>query len=518
MKKVIYLIALLFLSVSVQAQLISSISSQKCFGGTDEELNPSIVKTADGGYAMACWAISTNGDLTANKGSYDIWVTKLNSVGVITWQKNYGGSGRDQSFKIIQLKNGGFLVSGHTLSNDGDISGLHAAQDGLLMKIDPNGVLVWTKCYGGTGEDELFSVNETTDGKFIAVGYTNSADGQVTGNHGMKDLWIIKTDSNGKLLWQKCYGGTLDDMAYATCLATSVNNFFVVGTTASSDGNLTANKGGYDAWMLKIDSSGAILNSINNGGAADDAWRDVIATNDAGCATIGDTKSNTVDVSGNHGAQDIWCGKYNSTYTFSWGVCIGGTASEIGTTIIQLSDNSYSICGYGNSTDLDFLGTHGANDAVIGLVSQTGVLRGTKCYGGGFSEVSSCLVNDGGSATIGTYTMVCTTGSNNLDVSGNHGANDIWFVKLSVALGMIHPSHFNEVKVYPTPINSELNIETDFESFNYSLMDINGKNLVENAQHFNKSLTIQCGDMKPGIYVLTLEHDSNKAIYRIVKQ
>ena len=443
MKKFIYTILFLSLFSSLNAQLVGSITYQKCFGGTDEELNPSICKTPDGGYAVVSWAVSTNGDLTTNKGSFDIWVTKHSSSGALTWQKTYGGSGRDQSFKIISLKNGGYVISGHTLSNDGDISGLHGVtQDGLLMKIDGTGTLKWAKCFGGLGEDELYSVNEAADGKLIAIGYTNSNDGHVTGNKGLKDLWIVKTDSNGNFLWQKCYGGTLDDIGYATCIATAVNTFLVAGSTKSSNGNLTTNKGGSDGWILRIDSSGNILNSINSGGTGDEEWRDIAATNDAGCIATGYTKSNDMDVSGNHGGNDIWYAKFNSTYTFSWGKCVGGTANESGNSILLLSDNTYAFAGAGSSNDMDFYGTHGANDILIGLVSSTGTLMGTKCFGGGFSEVNASMVNDGGTQLAGSYTMVCTTGSNTLDVSGNHGANDIWFTKINAAVGIRNPSAF----------------------------------------------------------------------------
>ncbi len=520
MKKLFYLLFFVNLFSSLQAQqLIGNIISQKCLGGTDEELNPSIVKTPDGGYAMASWAISTNGDLTANKGSYDIWVTKLTSAGAISWQKNYGGSGRDQSFKIINLKNGGYVIAGHTLSNDGDISGLHGvSQDGLLMKIDATGTLKWAKVFGNTGEDELYSVNEAADGKLIAVGYTNSNGGQVTGNHGMKDLWIVKTDSNGNFLWQKCYGGTLDDIGYASCLATSVNNFFIVGSSSSNNGNLTANKGGTDGWLLKIDSAGTILNSINNGGTADDEWHDVYATNDAGCIAIGSTKSNDMDVSGNHGGMDIWCGKYNNTYTFSWSKCIGGTANETGTTILQLSDNNYALCGSGNSNDINFYGTHGANDVLVGLLNSVGSLLGTKCFGGGFSEITPVIVNDGGTSTLGTYTLVSTTGSNNLDVSGNHGANDIWFAKISAAVGISKSDFFNDVKVYPTATGDVLNIITSFDKFNYSVIDIQGKEIISNSPAISQEVKLDCSDITPGVYVLRIINGREQAIYRFVKQ
>ena len=107
-----YLSTVLFFLISyvLQAQNIGNLTFQKCFGGADEESTPAIAKTPDGGYIIASSSKSSNGDLTANKGSYDIWVKKISKSGAMIWQKNFGGTASDRSYKVIALKNGGYIM------------------------------------------------------------------------------------------------------------------------------------------------------------------------------------------------------------------------------------------------------------------------------------------------------------------------------------------------------------------------------------------------------------------------
>ena len=129
------------------------------------------------------------------------------------WQKCYGGSNDDYINTLaIPAPDGGLLLGLVTQSNDGDISGNHGNEDISLMKINATGILQWQKCYGGTGTESINNLISTTDGGFIIVGTTqNSNNGDVSGNHGAKDAWIIKINAIGTIQWQKCYGGSTDD-------------------------------------------------------------------------------------------------------------------------------------------------------------------------------------------------------------------------------------------------------------------------------------------------------------------
>ena len=109
----------------------------------------------------------------------------------------------------------------------------------------------WQKCLGGTVTDEANSIQQTSDGRFIVAGYTFSNDGDVSGNHGNSDYWVVKLNSSGDILWQKCLGGTIDDRAYSI-QQTSDGGFIVAGFTVSNDGDVSGNHGASDAWVVKL--------------------------------------------------------------------------------------------------------------------------------------------------------------------------------------------------------------------------------------------------------------------------
>src|SRR5690349_19302471 len=114
----------------------------------------------------------------------------------IEWQKCFGGTGWDVAESIRQTSDGGYIVAGSTLSNDGDVSSNHGSQDLWLVKLDNNGNIQWQKCLGGTDNDVAFSVQQTTDGGYIVGGQTVSNDGDVTGSHGIGEYWIVKLNSS----------------------------------------------------------------------------------------------------------------------------------------------------------------------------------------------------------------------------------------------------------------------------------------------------------------------------------
>src|SRR6185295_12690926 len=109
----------------------------------------------------------------------------------IEWQKCYGGVYHDWGPNSIkQTTDGGFIIAGYTNSSDGDVSGNHGGEDYWIVKLDASGNVQWQKCLGGSGDEEPFSIQQTADGGFIIAGYTQSSDGDVSSGHGLSDYWI----------------------------------------------------------------------------------------------------------------------------------------------------------------------------------------------------------------------------------------------------------------------------------------------------------------------------------------
>ncbi len=297
---------------------------QKNYGGNGTDEAYSIQQTSDGGYIVGGYTTSSaNGDVTGvNKGETDFWIVKLNSTGDIQWQKNYGGNGRETAKSIQQTSDGGYIVAGHTTSSaNGDVSGTSkGSYDYWVVKLDNTGAIQWEKNYGGNDFDQAFSMQQTSDGGYIVAGNTSSsANGDVTGvNKGVSDYWIVKLDSAGAIQWQKNYGGSQTDNT-CSIRQTGDGGYVTSGHTVSSaNGDVTGtNKGSWDVWIVKLDSSGTVQWQYNYGGSQDDMGFDIRQTSDGDYIIGGYTSSSASgDVTGaSKGLSDFWVVKLNSNGT-----------------------------------------------------------------------------------------------------------------------------------------------------------------------------------------------------------
>src|SRR5205823_5409826 len=200
-----------------------------------------------------------NGDVSRNHGDEDFWVIKLNANGDLFWQKTYGGLFTDAAYSIQQTTDGGYIVAGETLSTEGDIKTNHGGVDYWVIKLRSNGNIAWQNTYGGTRDDRAHSVKQTPDGGYGIAGETFSNDDDVTGLHGNQpDYWVIKIDARGKLQWQKTLGGTQPDRAFGVSVAQN-GSYLIAGVAFSSDGDITGNHGNYEAWVLNLSNAGNLI-------------------------------------------------------------------------------------------------------------------------------------------------------------------------------------------------------------------------------------------------------------------
>jgi len=407
-----------------------SIAWQKCLGGTINEEAHSIQQTADGGYIVAGDTDSNDGDVSGNHGSIDVWVVKLNSSGSITWQKCLGGSGWDYAFSIQQTSDGGYIMAGYTASNDGDVSGNHGNDDFWVVKLNAEGSITWQKCLGGSNEEWPLSIQQTSDGGYIVAGYTNSNDGDVSGNHNpiTSDYWVVKLNSSGSITWQKCLGGSQDEGAYSI-QQTSDGGYIVAGISSSNDDDVSGNHGYSDYWVVKLNADGLITWQKSLGGSWYDVATSIQQTPDDGYIVAGHTFSNNGDVSGNHGDYDQWVVKLNSSGSITWQKCLGGTDTEDAWSMQQTTDGGFIVSGDTESNNGDVSGNHGGTDFWAVKLNSSGSITWQKCLGGSSYDHNSSIFQtlDGG------YIVAGSTASNDGNVSGNHGAQDFWVVKLGSA-------------------------------------------------------------------------------------
>ena len=243
----------------------------KTFGGwAGDDFGESIQQTSDGGYIIVG---STNSIISTQYPN--IWLIKTDSNGNEMWNRTFGGPKSDVGSSVWQTKDGGYIIAGDTSSYGVKLNA------GLLLKTDKSGNEEWYKIFGGSGYDMADSVQQITDGEYIIAGWTTSHGA------GVEDGWLIKTDSSGNKQWDKTFGGTKND-ALLSVEQTSDGGYIVAGDTWSyGTGN-----GNSDGWLTKTDANGNKLWSKTYGGPENDKAKSVQQTKkDGGYVVAGQTES-----------------------------------------------------------------------------------------------------------------------------------------------------------------------------------------------------------------------------------
>jgi len=431
--KNIHMIIIVFLLLGMNIPCVSAvippvIQWQKSLGGSSTDQAQSIVISREGGYAVAGWSQSSDGDVSGNHGSGDFWVVRLDASGNILWQKSLGGSGMDVAQSVQQTSDNGYIVAGATWSNDGDVSGNHGNGDYWVVKLDSGGNLQWQKTFGGSGIDNAFSVNITHDGNYIVAGWTQSNGGDVTGYHGGADFWIVKLDPVGNILWERSLGGSEAEHAWAS-FETIDGGFIIAGDSKSNDGDVTGNHGNEDYWVVKLDPDGNPQWQKSLGGSNQDAARAIHQTDDGGYVVTGWSNSNDGDVTGNHGDEDYWVVKLDPSGNIEWQKSLGGLSQERAKCIqyIPTAQGVFVLAGFTRSPDGDVTGNHGNEDYWVVELDPSGNLQWQKSLGGSSHEEATSVQQD----PHGGWIIAGSANSNDGDVTGNHGNEDFWVVKLS---------------------------------------------------------------------------------------
>lgn len=234
----------------------------------------------------------------------DYWVIKLNSNGVKQWSNYYGGSFTDTAYDAIQTEDDGYIIVGSSDSNDVDITNNRGTYDFWIIKISATGSLVWEKSFGGSEIDEAHAISKSADGNYLIAGDTRSSDLNISQNNGAADLWVIKITPEGTLLWEKSLGGSNFDVGRSIS-KTQDNGFLISGSSRSTNASFSSNKGQNDAWVVKINNSGNLEWQKTIGGSEVDFFYDAVELNDQIVVAVGDSNSSNEDIYENKGFTDL---------------------------------------------------------------------------------------------------------------------------------------------------------------------------------------------------------------------
>ncbi|HOO53665.1 MAG TPA: hypothetical protein PLY09_00055 [Methanothrix sp.] len=326
---------------------------------------------------------------TASKGAgnKDLLLIKTDSEGEMEWERTIGGPGDDEGWAVLETKDGGYLIAGVTESWS------TGGKDLWLVKTYSDGYERWMKTFGGPGDDWGAAVVETKDGGYAAVGVTTSR------GSGGSDGWILKTDSDGNLEWDVAIGGSKND-GLSSIMETE-NGYLVAGTTESFGA------GGKDVWLAKTDDGGNREWEKTFGKDGDEMGNFVLEIN-GGYVVIGVTKSE------GSGGRDLWLARTDSEGEKVWENTFGGPGDDGGWAALETRDGDLLVVGYTESQG------RGKQDLWTLKASAEGEKVWEKTFGGSGFDLGKSIV----SAKDGGWAM---TGWTESEVSGSR---DLWLIKI----------------------------------------------------------------------------------------
>lgn len=475
----------------------------RVMGGTEGEVIDNLAVTSDGGYIAAGYSTSSTITGTTTPGSADIYIIKLAANGATQWETAIGGSLSENAAGIVQTPDGGYVVGGTTYSEDGDAFTDNPSVDFWLVKLNNSGQILWQHRYGSiSGAEEARQMIATPDGGYLLVGLTAYATtDEVPDYHGNYDFYVVKTDANGIMEWQRIYGGSGDDQAYGAAVMAD-GNFAILGHTASTNGDVTGMHGCYDSWLLKLDTMGNMLWQKTIGTPSCELPHAVKATPDGGLAYAGDKGSNAMIV------------KTDADGNVQWEQYYGGSGWDSAYAIDVTSDGGYIVTGYMSIPD-----------GVVALAEGTGMTWTFKLDGNGNIKWQKRL---GGTGTneIGfavkevapwQYLVAGNTDSTDGNMVGNSGQLDLFIAKLVMPGLDTANLDFQNIVLYPNPSSNLFTIQlpAGHPAEKCVAIAADGRIISLNVKNGN---TVDVSKLTAGLYFIQVESAGKIFSSKIIKE
>jgi hypothetical protein len=468
----------------------------RTYGGPSIDMARCVKQVHDGGFIIAGMTSSYG------LGESSMYLVRTDSSGNKKWSSAIGGINISQAYAVRETPDQGFAVCGYT-----NCSG-YGGYDMYLVKTDSLGKFLWEKTYGGANWDFGYGMELLKDGGFVLCGETFSI------SNGGSDAFIVRTDKNGDTLWTRHYGGKGNDAAYAITTFRDTN--YVVA------GQLTSLAGDLDALYLRYGSTGNLISNQTYGGASDDYFKDVVVAKDNGMLMIGST--NSPPTAGNFDFYEV---KADSNGTSIWSNIQGGTANDQGFGIRETRLGDLDVVGFSDS----YGGLGGRALFMLRLLQS-----------GGW-QISGAGASFGGTSDEEGYSL-STTSKGGIVYAGytssfGAGLQDMYFVKLandSIVQNYTLNNHFytdsllpqgiqeifrshnfdnQGLSVYPNPAHADvyfgiMNKKFDIRNFSISVSDIAGKEVFRKTELHSESFSIPCGGLENGTYFYSLQDEKGQ--------
>jgi len=515
MSKVV-IAAILFFTLNVNAQ-VPSIQWENTIGGSDNDWFRSMQQCSDGGYILGGASRSNiSGDKGEDsQGSADFWVVKLDSFGVIEWENTIGGMFSDDPASIQQCSDGGYILCGNSTSSiSGDKTENNIGNNSCwVVKLDALGNIEWQNTIGGDEYDMESSIWQCDDGGYIlGISSDSPISGDKTQNSkGLFDYWVLKLDTFGTIQWQNTIGGSGNDLV--EYVQQTSDGGYVIGGRSDSpiSGDKTEDSiGGYDYWVVKLDTAGAIQWENTIGGALDDYFRALQQCDDDGYILGGYTSSS---ISGDKtensmGFDDIWIVKLDTAGYIQWQNTIGGSLSDRLFTIEQCSDGGYILGGESQS---DISGdktenSQGGYDYWAVKLDTVGAIQWQSTIGGtGNDHLKSIEQTSDGSFVMGGFSNSPISGDK---TENSQGVNDYWVVKLGTLIDpptSIESIAYSQLNASPNPFSSStiIDLPVDNTTYTFTMHDVLG-NVIKELKVEESKIKVNRDNLSEGIYIYKL--------------
>ena len=474
MKKTVLLNLILLISLIcvVTASNAQMRTFEKTFGGSNADYGHSLATTSDGGFILTGLTLSFGDTLG------DTYLIKTDSEGTQQWFKIISGPELEGGNSVVQTSDGGFLLINHTESfGAGDC-------DSWTIKTDALGNIQWSQTFGGTGDDVGEDGIQTSDGNYAVTGIVRTV-------YWGGNAFIIKYNSNGDILWTKIYDQFPDEIGMR--IVEDNDGGFVVACAAT-----TSNIGTEDILVFKVNSSGEMIWSKKIGGTGNEEAYGLLKTTDGNFIVAG------FSTSFGSGDEDAYIVKLNSSGSQIWSRNYGGLSNDRAESVTATQDGGLMVTGY--------TGSFGDSSAVLLFKTDAnGNLIWLKTFGNdNYIKAGAWIVScsDGGYAIAGSKQRIGTNDADLYLLKTDHNGN--------ISTGIVEPeASLSGLIIYPDPAVSYINLSFDNHLVNpeIEIFDSEGK-IVLRVKNQTK---INVEDLPAGLYCLKLKDGSEILTQRFVR-
>lgn len=348
---------------------------------------------------------------------YDLLIAKIDAQGDTLWSNTIGDAIEDKGHALVATPDGGYIIAGTSSSVSGLFAETHGMHDVWILKINNAGEMLWSRTWGGSNEEMVYDITADNNGNYYLVGYTESNDFGII-SKGFVDGLILKINEAGDIIWQKNYGGSGFDRFRAVLFDTTSQSLVVVGSTSSSDQDLASitPNGGNDMWVTRIDPvTGNPTWTHTYGGSLNDIAISVVKSSDGNLVILGDAISNNGDIAQSFGQGDWWIFKINDNGDILWQNTLGQQAYDNANDLITTPDGH--LLAVGNTLDPDLPPPNYLYDIRVAKLRQdNGNIVWQHRYGGSLYEFGNAiLLSNNGNG------IVVAGGTNSTDGDVNSG-------------------------------------------------------------------------------------------------